>query len=238
MVTQAPGKPKLVLTGTSEIDKKIGGGIPSGSLTLVDGQSDAGKSVVAQQFIWGAINHGLKVAVYTTENTTQSLIRQMQSLGWDVTDFFLLKRLNIYPVPNTFAESGDKSTVFSILLDHIQSLEEFDLIIVDSLTAFVSHASEQETLDFFSRAKLVCDRHRTLMLTMHSYAVNEQLLIRIRSICDSHLRLRVEEIGDQLMKVLEVAKIRGAAKSTGNIVSFDVQPNMGIRVVPVTKAKA
>ncbi|HWO73900.1 MAG TPA: flagellar accessory protein FlaH, partial [Dehalococcoidia bacterium] len=79
---------------------------------------------------------------------------------------------------------------------------------------------------------------RALILTMHSYASNEQLLTRIRSMCDAHLRLRVEEVGTQLVKVLEVAKIRGAAKSTGNIISFDVEPNLGMRIIPVTKAKA
>jgi flagellar protein FlaH len=56
--------------------------------------------------------------------------------------------------------------------------------------------------------------------------------------CDAHLRLRVEEVGTQLIKVLEVSKVRGAAKSTGNIISFDVEPNLGMRIIPVTKAKA
>ncbi len=76
------------------------------------------------------------------------------------------------------------------------------------------------------------------MVTMHSYASNEQLLTRLRSICDAHLRLRVEEVGSQLVKVLEVAKVRGATKTTGNIISFDVEPNLGMRIIPITKAKA
>ena len=233
----APNRQRLVTTGTIEIDKKIGGGIPVGSLTLIDGQSDAGKSVLAQQFIWGALQAGMKLAVYTTENTTASLIRQMASLSFDIIDFFLLGRVNIFPVPNTFQRDGPQ-TVFDQLLSHMTTMRDVDLIVVDSLTAFVSHASDEETLDFFSRAKKLCDEKRTLMMTMHSYAVNEQLLIRIRSICDSHLRLRVEEMGEQLMKALEVSKVRGAHKNTGNIVNFDIHPNVGIRIIPVTKAKA
>ena len=61
---------KLVTTGNPEIDKKIGGGLPPRSLTLVEGQSDAGKSVLVQQFIWGTLQSGMRIAVYTTENTT------------------------------------------------------------------------------------------------------------------------------------------------------------------------
>jgi flagellar protein FlaH len=66
----------------------------------------------------------------------------------------------------------------------------------------------------------------------------EGTIVRLRSMCDAHLRLRIEEVGDKLVKVLEVAKVRGAAKATGNIVSFNVEPGMGMRIIPVSKAKA
>jgi archaeal flagellar protein FlaH len=228
--------PRLITTGNNEIDKKIGGGLPGNSLTLIEGQSDAGKSVLVQQFTWGTLNSGLRVDMYTTENTTTSLFRQMRSLGLDIDDFFLVGRINVYPVSSSFTEDQSRR-IFSMLLDRIAK-SEADVVIVDSLTAFVSRASESETLDFFSRAKDLCDDGCSLILTIHSYASSEQLLTRLRSVCDAHLRLRVEEVGMRLIKVLEVAKVRGAAKSTGNIVSFDVEPNLGMRIIPVTKAKA
>jgi flagellar protein FlaH len=37
---------------------------------------------------------------------------------------------------------------------------------------------------------------------------------------------------------LEVAKVRGADKSTGNIMSFDVDPGIGMRIMPIGRAKA
>ena len=39
----------VITTGQADLDAKLGGGIPVGSLTLLDGQSDSGKSVVSQQ---------------------------------------------------------------------------------------------------------------------------------------------------------------------------------------------
>ncbi|HEX5142038.1 MAG TPA: ATPase domain-containing protein [Dehalococcoidia bacterium] len=237
MVAQSEPVRKLVTTGNIEIDKKIGGGLPPRSLTLVEGQSDAGKSVLVQQFVWGSLQSSLRVAMYTTENTTASLMRQMTSLSLGIDDFFLMGRINVFPVPNTF--SSEKSNqLYRLLLNHIERMPQVDLVVVDSLTAFVTHASEADTLDFFSRAKDLCDSGRSLIVTMHSYASNEQLLTRLRSICDAHMRLRVEEVGTQLVKVLEVAKVRGADKSTGNIVSFDVEPNIGMRIIPIAKAKA
>lgn len=81
--------PTLVSTGNPEVDKKIGGGLPAGSLTLVEGQSDAGKSVLSQQLISGSLESGMRVAAYTTENTTASLLRQMKSLSLEVLDLSL-----------------------------------------------------------------------------------------------------------------------------------------------------
>ncbi len=88
---------QIISTGSSEIDKKMGGGIPTGSLVLLEGQSDAGKSVLSQHFSHGALSAKMSVAYYTTENTVKSLMSQMASLDLDVTDFFLCDRMRVYP---------------------------------------------------------------------------------------------------------------------------------------------
>lgn len=231
-------KTRAVTTGNAEFDKKMGGGIPLGSLTLVEGQSGGGKSVLVQQLTWGGLKTGLRILYYTTENTTRSLLKQMDDLGLSVEDYFLLGRLNIYAVPQAFSEDQSLQ-VFQLLRQHIaQQSENFDVVMIDSLTTFVSNVPDKETLTFFTLCKQFCDEQKTIIFTMHSYAFNETMFIRLRSICDAHLRLKVEEVGDRLIKTLEVAKIRGAEKTTGNVISFDVEPNLGLRIVPITKAKA
>ena len=229
---------RSITTGNVELDKKMGGGIPEGSLTLIEGVSDAGKSVLVQQLTWGGLREGFRVLFYTTENTTRSLLNQMQDLGLDIEDYFLLGKISIYSVPQAFNEEQSMNA-FQLLRGHIaQQAESVDIVVVDSVTTFVSHVSEQETLTFFTLCKDFCDLNKTLIFTMHSHAFSEQMFIRLRSLCDAHMRLRVEEVGDQLVKALEVAKIRGAEKSTGNVISFEVEPNLGMRIVPITKAKA
>ena len=68
----------LICTGNIELDKSIGGGIPYRTLMLLEGQSASGKSTLSQQFIWGALTSGGKAALYTTEQTVQSFLRQMK----------------------------------------------------------------------------------------------------------------------------------------------------------------
>lgn len=227
----------LISTGNPELDKKMGGGIPEGSLTLIEGQSEAGKSVLTQQLVWGALQHGKRVAYYTTENTIRSLMRQMSSLSLDITDFFLLGRINIYPIVSAPSEEESRGLLQAVLR-HMAKMTERDVLAFDSLSVFVTNIPEQDTLTFFTALKNICDENKTLLLTMHSYAFGEAMFVRLRSICDAYLRLRVREIGNQLLKEMEVAKVRGADRSTGNVIAFDVEPGIGMRIIPITKAKA
>ena len=40
-----------------------------------------------------------------------------------------------------------------------------------------------------------------------------------------------------MLKMLEVTKVRGGGSTTGGIISFDVEPGWGMRVVPINKVK-
>ncbi len=208
-----------------------------GSLVLMEGQSDAGKSVVCQHFTHGALTANLNMAYYSTENTVKSLLSQMSSLNLDITDYFLCDRMRIYPVITT--EDSNTRDAFEAMLDHFDHLPvNTKLVIVDSLTGLLTHGDEPSTIDFFSSCKRMCDNGRTIICVCHSDALDDKMLIRVRSLCDAHLVLRMEQVGDRLVKVMEVAKVRNADQSTGNIISFDVEPGLGMKIIPLSKAKA
>ena len=231
-------KGKVITTGSTEIDKKLGGGIPVGSLVLLEGQSDAGKSVLTQHFTHSTLRDKISVAFYTTENTVKSLLSQMNSLNLDVTDYFLCDRLRIYPIEMT-GGNDDTSVAFEDLKRHFDNLPpRFELIIFDSLTGMVAHAEDRGLIDFFAGCKKLCDLGRTIVPIVHSYAFADQMLIRVRSLCDAHLVMKIDQMGDRLVKSMEVAKVRNADQSTGNIISFDVEPGIGMKIIPISKAKA
>jgi flagellar protein FlaH len=80
-------------------------------------------------------------------------------------------------------------------------------------------------------------KRATIVVVAHSSAFDEKMSVRIRAMCDGNLNLRVENIGDKLMNALEVRKILNAERSTGNVVFFEVEPGMGIRPNPFSRAK-
>jgi flagellar protein FlaH len=236
MKTRQGTDTKIISTGNDELDKKMGGGIPLSTLTLVEGQPDSGKSVLTQQMVWGSLKNGCTAVVITTENTLKSLVTQMQSLNLDIMDYLLLSRLWIYPL-DTKKTRRSLSTGVMPLLTSCAS-KGIDLAVIDSLTYFITHASMEEVLTFFEDCKALTGKGMGVVCVAHSYAFDENVMIRLGSMCDAHLRLRIETMGSKMIKILEVAKVRGAELNTGNILSFDVEPNWGIRVIPYSKARA
>ena len=233
---QEEREPDVIGTACAEIDKRLGGGIPLGSLTLIEGQADSGKSVLAQQLMWGALSGNKhQVILFTTETTVRGLDKQMENLGLSILDYLILGRLKVYTAKASQMESD---SAFEAIFTIARWFPSHSVIIVDSLTPVIAHASPQSVISFFEECKSLCDRNRTIINVAHTYAFNEESLARLRSVCDAHFRLRIEEVGDKLVKVMEVAKVRGADKTTGNLVSFEVEPGVGMRVMPISKAKA
>lgn len=223
----------VMSTGNGELDSKMGGGIPVGSLTLIEGSSGAGKSVLTQQITWGSLKEGFTVALFSSENTVKSLVRQMQSLDLDILDFLLLGRLRVYPME--LARLRAQAPL--VLLEAIRRETECEAVIIDSLTSAIAPLPPEASLRFFEECKQLCATGKTILIILHDQVVSTDVLVRMRSMCDAHLRLRTEDDGKRVLKLLEVSKVRGGGSTTGAIVSFDVEPGWGMRVVPVNKVK-
>ena len=227
----------LVSTGSIEMDARMGGSMPLGALTLIEGPPSSGKSVICQQLTHGALNSGVDVAYYTTETTVINLLTQMSSLDLDVTDHFLMDFLRIYRM-QIGGRNENSVVLFDRLADHIENLpKNYGLIIVDSATRIVTHGQEVGIVDFFSACKQLCEDGRTMFLVVHTYAFGEGMLQRIRSLCDAHLSFRLEEMRDLVVKVMEVTKVRNVDRQE-NTMSFDIEPGVGLKTIPLSRARA
>jgi archaeal flagellar protein FlaH len=227
-------KTKLISTGNMDLDGKMGGGIPVGSLTLIEGDSGAGKSVLGQQMMRGCLTDGFKLSIFSSENTVRSLVKQMRSLNLDILDYLLLGSLRVFSIETSTLGRQAIPTLVSAMKHE----KGRDMVFVDSLTSSIPQSSDNEVLAFFEESKRLCSDGTTIITIVHSHGLSRELLTRVRSLCDAHLRLRTEEVGSKLVKTLEVTKVRGADQATGNIVSFEVEPGWGMRVIPINKVKA
>ena len=198
-----------ISTGQHEIDRCIGDGIPKGSLTLIEGNHAAGKTVLCQNLTYSALHDKSSVAFYTSETSSPSMISRMSSLRMDVLDYFLLDQLRIFPIELTkFYPAPDE--LLDTLLEHMMALPaEFDFIAVD-----------------------MCSQGKTIIITLDSRRSLSQLTAELQPLCDVHLKLRMEAVlVEKVVKVLNVVKSPQSSSSKHNKVHFDVLDGVGIHTV-------
>jgi len=224
--------------GERLLDEKLRGGIPLGSLALIEGTSSAGKSVICQHFMSRALKDGHRVACFTSGNDVKSLLSQMASIGLDVSGYLRTNKFVIYPIEEP-PPDADFGVLLTELARKIESVpRQCKVVCVDSITNFASASPDHAVVGFFSTCKRLCVDGRVILLVAHSFAFDEKMLVRLRTLCSAHLNLRVENVGSKQARVLEVSKIQNAEGMTDNLIFFNVEPQIGMRILPFSKAQA
>lgn len=232
---------RLSTSGIKEVAAILGGGIYADSLIFAEGEAQTGKSVFAQQFAYdAAATLNGKIVYYTTQLSVRGLLRQMKSISCNMLDYFLTDRFQIYPIASS-KKRLDNRLQLQRLLRHIYFLpEQFNMVIVDSLTPLIRHDTQKTKIDFLHHCKAMCRDGRSIIITANPYVIDEQLAPRLFSLVDYYFKFRTEEAvmdqekqDRQIFKILEVAKAHGAERDYTNRIRFEVLPGSGIHIVPL-----
>lgn len=234
-------KKNAVSTGNEELDSRLGGGIPIPSLLLIEGDHGTGKSVIIQQITFGALREGLKIYYITTESTVRELLIQAKRVSFDLSSYFLKGLLKVFPVHVEGAKWA--KSIAKLLLQvvgdfMIKTVNDWDVFIIDSFSVLAVYANTSSVLDFLTIAKNVVAQDKLVILSVHPGALSEDIMIRARSVCDGYIRLKAVEIGGMVVKSMEVVKLRGAVGPVDSVIAFDVDPAFGIKVLPLSLARA
>ncbi len=233
-------EPSTIKLGNPALDKRIGG-IPTPTLCLLEGANDTGKSIIAQQISFGALSGGKKLLYISTEETSKGLITNMERLKWKVTDYFLNGDFKITSL-TTENMNWDKEVAKYYLIALINYIkqrgDEYNVVILDSITHLLTHAEPNDILNFFTKCRYLVDSiGQTFMITVHPYALPQELLIRVRSFCDGHMVLDIKNIRDKNALTLNIAKLKGATKTINELIVYEVSPIYGIKILPFSSAR-
>ena len=147
----------LVKTGNAVIDQSLSGGQPQGSLTLIEGTTSSGKSVVGQHLVYGSLLDGNSVAYFVSEHSAKGVIPQMESLGLDVSRYLQEGGLRIYPIGELTSRENPERLMNSLAQDIQRLPRKYNVIVVDSLTDLVSYSTDGAVIGFFSFCKGLCN---------------------------------------------------------------------------------
>ncbi len=228
---------QVIKTGgrLSILEAKMDGGVPLNTVTLIEGASTTGKSVLCQHLTFGALADGHDTAYFTSDHTPESLVAQMESIGLDVSEN-LPDKLQIYRLPEREPGDGPES-LLSLIQDFRQLPPECDFIVVDAITALAAPCPERAVIEFFTSCKRLCAQGKTVVLSIDSYAFGIEMFTRLGTLCDSYLRLRSEKVKEKAVRTLEVCKVNTTDLNKDNMISFVVEPRVGIHIIPYSKTR-
>ncbi|OYT59041.1 MAG: flagellar accessory protein FlaH [Desulfurococcales archaeon ex4484_217_1] len=231
----------VLSTGNGELDMRLGGGIPVPNLLSIEGGHGTGKSILVQQITYGAVRSNKRVIYVTTEAGVRELIMQTRKVSLDLTEDFLKGLIRVVPVHL----EGIKWTknvakkLLRILGDYMAYMkDEYDIFIVDSFSVLAVYADISIVLNFLTKVRTIVREGKLIILTLHPSVLPEDVMVRVKAISDSYIKLDFAEIGGRLVKVMRIIKIRGASEPADSTIAFDVDPAFGIKVVPLALAKA
>ena len=228
----------FVSTGDPQLDFELGGGVPREGLTFIEGAASTGKSVLCQHFAYAALVNGYSVSYFSSQHSPASMVGQMASLGLNPSKFYQEGQLVVTAIP-TVTHSIDRTQALFNLARQVKDMAaDFRFVIIDDLAGVTNRDEEGAIISFVSQVKTLGDSGDSIVVAAHPDGLSDDALIRVRSLSDGYLALRLEKNGSGLSKVLEVYKIANAEFVTGNQVSFEVEPGMGIRINAISKVNA
>lgn len=115
-----------ISTGCEEIDKILDGGIPLGSVNLVYGEAETGKTTLAMQCAVDCARQGYKTLFMDCDGTFSG--RRLSQIA--IRDFKDIAELIILMKPNSFSE---QTTAIDRLIDYVT--RGFGLIVIDTITS-------------------------------------------------------------------------------------------------------
>lgn len=217
-----------------ELAKRLGGGLPHGSICLVEGGSGSGKSVIAQRLMYGTLVNGHPSVFVSTEFTTPAFLDQMDNLGYPALEPFAGEELKFVSTNPLLAHPVPDRELLPRLLEARELVTE-PVVYVDVFSQMLEPHLRDGDPDAFledlvRKLKQINAVGTTLVLTLDPDHLAEVDVSGLVGAADVRLECGVEQIGNNLERSIVVRKFARAEASVGDVIRFRVEPGAGFIV--------
>ena len=220
-------------TGIKGLDAILGGGIPRGNLTLVEGAVGTGKSTLGAEFVFrGATEFHEPGLIVLFEVSPDKFIRDVARFGWDLPELERQGRLKmVFTTRSVFQQELQQAD--SLLLDEAGKIGA-RRIFIDSFgqLALGNDGSRDPRDDFHILAEGLHRENLTAMLVLEVVAQDGVRLAAPAPeefIADTVMRLRLEPLERAVQRSIEIVKSRGHEYQMGRH-SFRIVDGQGLEV--------
>ncbi|MCS7120358.1 MAG: ATPase domain-containing protein [Nitrososphaerota archaeon] len=227
---------KLIQLGIPDLDACLGGGFPHPCLASIEGDYGSGKTALTQQIVLAMLKAGLNVCVVTSETTVREYLNMMYSIKLDAYPYYLSRKLDIYPL---HVEGGRWSQFLSSLFCRVTRgflelrKERYDAVAIDSLSVLTVDTPPHEFLTFITRMKNLVADGKTIVLTFHPNFLPEKSVMKLKASSDVYLIISNAKVAGMPVKILKVVKLWGTSGERKGSVTLEINPHLGLRVLPL-----
>jgi len=227
------------------INKELGGGIPPGSIVLVEGDYGAGKSAISQRISYGLCEEGHSVTMLSTELTVGSFLDQMHSLDYGMVEHLLDENMLFLHADigdgNTFSgqeDEGDRKELLKRLME-AEVMWDSEVVIIDTFDAILrndpkfealvrQNDERQAALEIISFFRDIISQGKVIMLTVDPSTLDEEAIGPFRAIADVFLELEMIEVGNDVRRQISVLRFAGMGEQVGDTIGYSVRSGTGI----------
>ncbi|MFA4640720.1 ATPase domain-containing protein [Pyrococcus kukulkanii] len=213
-----------------ELHRRLGGGIPAGTIMLIEGDRGTGKSILSQRLLYGFLMNGYTASYISSQYTTVEYVKQMMSISYDVIPFLIRKKLvfvSLYPLLSGVSE---ERKFLSRLLGEPRLWEQ-DIIFIDSFSSVLSREQEVRSVrNFLMYIKRLSSLGKVIVLTANPEELPRDILFLLEEASTLLMRLNVRVFGGDLKNSATIVKYNNAKGVFQKIIPFRVEPKVGLVV--------
>ncbi|MFZ0424754.1 MAG: ATPase domain-containing protein [Xanthobacteraceae bacterium] len=199
---------QIVPSGVAALDKLLGGGVTTGSTTLMVGPAGTGKSLLALHYLAAAIARGERGAMFVFDEELGLLMSRAKSLGIDLEGMRDAKKLFIEQMDAAELSPGEFSHRVRACVDH----EKIRTVVIDSLNGYQASMPEEQylVLHLHELFQYLNRQGAATFLTVaqHGMIGDMKQTIDVTYLADTVIMLRYFEAHGRVRRALSVVKKR------------------------------
>jgi circadian clock protein KaiC len=198
----------VLLSGVAELDQLLGGGVNTGSSTLVIGPAGTGKSLLTLHYLAAAVARGERGALFVFDEELGLLFARAKGLGIDLEAMRDAKKLFISQMDAAELSPGE----FSHRVRNCVDGEDIRTVVIDSLNGYQASMPEEqfvilhlhELLQYLNRQGAAT----FLTVAQHGMMGDMKQPIDVTYLADSVIMLRYFEALGRVRRAMSVIKKR------------------------------
>ena len=211
---RAKFKRTRLASGINQLDSLLGGGVDSGSSTLVLGPAGTGKSLITLTFAMAAVARGEKAALFLFDEELGLLFDRMKGMGIDLEAAREKGDLTIQQIDAAELSPGE----FAHRVCSVVESKTIRTVIIDSLNGYQAAMPEENSLILHMHELLQYLNRQgaaTFMtVAQHGLVGDMQSPVDVTYLADTVILLRYFEAMGKVHRAMSVIKKRSGAHET------------------------